>query len=244
MKRFLAVASAWLVLACGTVALGQIHGVPPSVTSLGRVGSFPPGVAPSVTSLGPMGWQVPCCAIGGGFTFGQPPFVGSGFGSGFGFHHHHHHQFDNGMNGFGMGANAFGSFYMPMYIPYYPYVPLYSADMNGGDDPAYAPAATAVVRTQPADPPTDRYLQQRSADAESPAPAPQPVKASAPREQDPTILVFRDGHQIEVRNYAIVGKTLYSFDSGTRKYPLSDIDLDATRKINDDHGNEFHLPGQ
>ncbi len=239
MKRVLAVASAWLVLACGTAAFGQIHGVPPSVTSLGRFGSFPPGVAPSVTSLGPLGWQVPCCAIGPGFSFGQPAFVGPGFG------HFHHHHFNNGLNTFGNGVNPFGSFYMPLYIPYYPYVPLYSADMNGGDDPAPAPATTAVVRTQPA--PTesaaDRYLQERLADV-AVAPSPEPVKASPPREQDATVLVFRDGRQMEVYNYAIVGKTLYSFDSGTHKYPLSDLDLDATRKINDDRGTEFHLPGQ
>ncbi len=228
MKRVLALAFAWFVLACGTAAFGQIHGVPASVTSVGRFGSFPPGVAPSVTSLGPLGLQAPCCAIGGGFTFGQPPVVGSGFGF-----HHRHHRFDN--------PNAFGTFFMPLYIPYYSYVPLYS-DMSA-DDPAATPAATAMVRTQPApiESAADRYVQDRPADL---APPPAPVKTSAPREQDATVLVFRDGHRMEVHNYAIVGKMLYSFDSGTHKYPLSDLDLDTTRKVNDDLGNEFHLPGQ
>ncbi len=135
---------------------------------------------------------------------------------------------------------------MPLYIPYYPYVPLYSSDL-AAEDSGPAPA-TAIVRAQaaPADSGVDLYTQPAYAQphgAETP-PQAAPVRISAPSPQDPTVLVFRDGHRIEVHNYAIVGKTLYSFDSGTRKYPLSDLDLDATRKVNDDLGNEFHVPGQ
>jgi hypothetical protein len=234
MKQVKALAFAWLVLACGTAAFGQIHGVPATVTSVGRVGSFPPGPAPSVTSLGPMGWSPVCCASPGwGFGFGQPNFVGSPFGF-----HHRHHGFDN-------RGSAFGTFYVPLYIPYYPYVPMYSSDV-AMEDPAAA--ATAVVRAQasPVDSGADFYSQPSYAHpnivASSAEPA--PAKAPAPTPQDPTVLVFLDGHRVEVHNYAIVGKTLYSFDSGTRKYSLSDLDLDATRKVNDDLGNEFHVPGQ
>jgi hypothetical protein len=57
------------------------------------------------------------------------------------------------------------------------------------------------------------------------------------------VLVFRDGHKQEVRNYAIVGQTLWDFSAkGTRKIPLTDLDLDTTRKLNDDRGVEFVLP--
>jgi len=35
-------------------------------------------------------------------------------------------------------------------------------------------------------------------------------------ENTPTILVFRDGHRSEVRNYAIVGKTLWCSPSSGR----------------------------
>src|SRR3984957_5983820 len=46
-----------------------------------------------------------------------------------------------------------------------------------------------------------------------------------------TVLVFRDQHQQEIRNYAIVGQTLWSFGSPrTEKIPLADLDLPATVK--------------
>jgi len=60
---------------------------------------------------------------------------------------------------------------------------------------------------------------------------------------DPTVLVFRDGHQQEVSNYAIMGQTVYIFDSRTQKIALDDLDVAATIKLNDDRGVEFHLPG-
>ena len=61
---------------------------------------------------------------------------------------------------------------------------------------------------------------------------------------DPTVLVFRDGHQQEVTNYAIMGQTVYVFDSRTQKIALTDLDVAATIKVNDDRGVDFHLPAQ
>jgi hypothetical protein len=44
-------------------------------------------------------------------------------------------------------------------------------------------------------------------------------------------------------NYAIVGDTLFDFVGGrTKKILLSDLDLPATRKANDDIGVDFQLP--
>jgi len=58
-----------------------------------------------------------------------------------------------------------------------------------------------------------------------------------------TVLVFRDQHQQEVQNYAIVGQTLWNFASQhTQKIPLADLDLAATVKANDDRGVTFRLP--
>ncbi len=75
-----------------------------------------------------------------------------------------------------------------------------------------------------------------TADADADPPAP----ATAP---EPTLLVFKDGHQLEVGNYAIVGNTLFDLTPGhVRKVALADLDLDATRKQNDDHGVTFQLP--
>jgi hypothetical protein len=60
---------------------------------------------------------------------------------------------------------------------------------------------------------------------------------------DPTILVFKDGHQLEVENYAIVSQTLYDLTRGhPRKIALADLDLPATEKQNDNRGVTFDLP--
>jgi hypothetical protein len=59
----------------------------------------------------------------------------------------------------------------------------------------------------------------------------------------PTVLVFRDQRRQEIQNYAIVGRTLWSFSSGrTQKVPLANLDLAATEKANDDRGITFRIP--
>jgi hypothetical protein len=61
----------------------------------------------------------------------------------------------------------------------------------------------------------------------------------------PTTLVFRDQHKQEIQNYAIVGHTLWSFSAErTEKIPLSEIDIPATTKVNDDRGVNFKVPGE
>jgi hypothetical protein len=62
-------------------------------------------------------------------------------------------------------------------------------------------------------------------------------------DQPDTVLVFRDGHSIEVTNYAIVGDTIYDLSQGSRhKIALADLDLNATAKQNDARGLDFRLP--
>ena len=68
-------------------------------------------------------------------------------------------------------------------------------------------------------------------------------EATTPEPLEPTTLVFKDGHKLEVGNYAIIGQTLFDMTPGhVRKVPLSDLDLEATRRINDEHGVAFALP--
>jgi hypothetical protein len=72
--------------------------------------------------------------------------------------------------------------------------------------------------------------------------------APPPRDEErteaaPTVLVFRDQHKVEVQNYAIVGQTLWTFaPQRTQKIPLSDLDLPATTKANDERGVDFRVP--
>lgn len=164
-----------------------------------------------------------------------------------GFHHHHRHP-----------DNFFGGAY-PVYIPVPVVVDPYSMyqaapdqDDQETDDPAVVPGPTVferrtlgeVTAEQP-----DSGTVSVSADSASPtadaSPAP-PASAAASQPaqpEDPSVLVFRDGHRLEVKNYAIVGDTLYDFTPGhTRKVPLSQLDLTATVKANDDRGVDFVLP--
>jgi sRNA-binding protein len=61
--------------------------------------------------------------------------------------------------------------------------------------------------------------------------------------QPSTVLVFKDGHQQEVSNYAIIGATLYELSDGrSKKVQLTDLDLTATVKENDQRGVAFQLP--
>jgi hypothetical protein len=73
-----------------------------------------------------------------------------------------------------------------------------------------------------------------------------PAAAEAPPEspqQPATVLVFKDGHKLDVTNYAIVGANLYDLSAGRRlKVPLSELDLAATQKANDVIGVDFTLP--
>jgi hypothetical protein len=58
-----------------------------------------------------------------------------------------------------------------------------------------------------------------------------------------TVLVFRDQRTLEVHNYAIVGQTLWSFAAPrTQKILLSELDLAATEKANEDRGLTFTIP--
>jgi len=46
-----------------------------------------------------------------------------------------------------------------------------------------------------------------------------------------------------VQNYAIVGKTLWVFDERrTRKILLSELDVPATQKVNEERGGDFSVP--
>jgi len=85
-----------------------------------------------------------------------------------------------------------------------------------------------------------------SANLTPPEPA-HPAQPAAPfqpaADQPNTLLVFKDGHQLEVQNYAIVGDTLVDLTEGhRRKVSLTDLDVEATSKQNDDRGIDFRLP--
>jgi hypothetical protein len=210
-----------LVLLLSTIAGAQINGMPASVTSPGFGGRPINGVRPSVTSLGPRGFTP-------GFKGGFSTNPNSNF------HHHHHGE-----------PLAWGGVYA---APYYGY---YDSSDDAADDPQgeqYNGGPTVFDRRGPGASPSPAPMPYGRARNSGPPPdatadaRAQPEAASA-SDQPQTVLIFKDGHQLEVANYAIVGSTLYDLTGGRRqKIALADLDLTATAKQNDDRGIDFQVP--
>lgn len=60
---------------------------------------------------------------------------------------------------------------------------------------------------------------------------------SAEDKSPATVFIFKDGRQLETRNYAIMGGTLFDFSGKLlKKIQIDDIDSAATLKANDDRG--------
>ncbi len=201
----------------------QVNGVAPSVTSMGFGGRAINGVPPSVTSIG----------FGGNFINGIRPSVTSlgpdnNLGNYFlwpsntmpssNSHHRHHRDHDVATVGV----------FEPAYIPYAPEaIDDDSADADASSAPVVPLAPKRAVNG-------DMAAQSDAASSTDD----DPVVA-----QPSTVLVFKDGHQADVLNYAIVGDTLFDFETDrTRKIQLADLDLSATRKANDDRGVDFQIP--
>jgi hypothetical protein len=60
-----------------------------------------------------------------------------------------------------------------------------------------------------------------------------PVEDKSPA----TVFIFKDGHQMETKNYAIMGGTLFDFSGKIlKKIQIDELDSAATIKANDDRG--------
>jgi hypothetical protein len=207
----------------------QIHGVPASVTSFGFGGSnsFTPGVAASVTSLGPNGFGHHarfgnCC-----FT----PFFQNNFQPSAGFRRRHSHR-------------GFAPFFATTYAIPYPQVVVVQPESGVYDDEDYEGGPTIFDRRgSRARRPRAQFVEPEQ------SPPPQSASSATPPEpvasQPSTLLVFRDGHQTELQNYAIVGDTIFDLaENRSHKIQIADLDLAATRKVNDERGVDFQVPSE
>ncbi len=231
MRSCFLLVSLVFLFATAPYLVAQIHGVPASVTSFGFGGShsFAPGVPASVTSLGPNGFG------GGHARFGNccfaPVFHNGSQSSFFNRGRHFHHNF-------------FGSA-MPFYgysVPYTQVVVVQPDAGYGDEDEENYEGGPTIFDRRGSRRPTRVVEVERE-----PAPVVQPVVAAelpAPVVPQPnTVIVFRDGHQAELQNYAIVGDTIFDFtDNLSHKIQLGDIDLSATHKANDARGVDFQIP--
>ena len=227
-------------------ANAQINGTPASVTSINSGGHLnsTPGVPASITSLGPNGLQPRnpgfnnpgfnnpgCCRL---FQANPNPSRGQRT------HRHRSGQFFPGG-----GA---------VYVPYaYPVVVGESETDDAADqqplqrEEEYRGGPTIFDRRGPGEPArsyADAYAPRPSRSetetdsAAGPSPAETPVA-----DQPQTVLVFKDGHQLEVQNYAVIGDVLYDLTPGRHhKILLADLDLTSTAQQNDDRGIDFRLP--
>jgi len=67
--------------------------------------------------------------------------------------------------------------------------------------------------------------------------------ANTASNQPATALVFKDGRRIDVRNYVMTKNTITVLDGGVRQhFPLTQIDVPATQKANDERGVTFKAP--
>jgi len=126
-----------------------------------------------------------------------------------------------------------GAYYYPGYDGDYGY-PDYGYQDYAAPAPYADSAAIEQDQIDRLEDEVDRLRQERENRAQP------PVKAQP---QTATLLVFQDKHSEEVQNYAIVGQTLWIFtELKARKVPLSDLDLAATTRANEDRGVDFRLP--
>ena len=208
-------------------ALAQINGAPASVTSPGFGGRAINGPRASVSSLGPEG-LAPV----------HPPLPATGKGG-----HHHaggdgHHQGHN-------DSKFVGPIWYAVPVPYavdngpaedQPEAVEDDADYQGGGATVFdhrgngeRSSLPPVKQAAPAHAPEQAEADPLAADPDPPLP--------------PTVLIFKDGHSVEVGNYAIQGATLFDLTPGhRRKIAIADLDLEATRRQNDERGVSFQLP--
>jgi hypothetical protein len=171
-----------------------------------------------------------------------------------------------GRSSFGAGSNGHAGYAGHFRGSYYPYAldSLYPDYVSNTDDqppqPPVFPQAPAVPLPPPAQPllielQGTSYVQ---ISGEAPSQAhildqprvQEPARSASaePQPQQPTLLVFRDGHHLEVSNYTIADGVLYAqsdyYRNGqwNQKIELASLNLDETVSTNRSRGLTFRLP--
>jgi hypothetical protein len=213
-------------LAFAPQSSAQINGAPSSVTSPGFGGRSVNGTASSVTSLGPRGYTSnPHVAISTSPTHSPKNRVPD----------QNHRRRGGYLYAYPVpyavdGSNSYED--APENDPNY-------------DDPNYQGGPTIFDRRGSGEhsyiPPVKDAVGAHAAQNNFAETAGDPAAEEGSAES--TTLVFKDGHMLDIGNYAIVGQTLFDMTPGhSRHIALADLNLDATRQKNDDHGVLFQLP--
>ena len=207
-------------------AVSQVNGPPASVTSPGFGGHPVNGTRSSVTSVGPQGYNPPH----------QHPTRGTAPANNGGDHHHHHNS-----------NEAIGPVWYAVPVPYAVDNPPVEDQQADAEEPSDEQGGPTVFDRRGSG--SQSYVPpvKNPPPAHSAEPAPAPEEEAPAVDPDPplapTLFVFKDGRTLEVANYAILGQTIFDLTPGhRRKIALIDLDLDATRKQNDERGVIFQLP--
>ncbi len=179
----------------------------------------------------------------GSFRGGQR----SGSHPGNGFHHpsrglrFHDHRFDGRFRAgfYSRYPYYYGSYAGPLWWDYA------DSSYDAQPDNSYAQYQTNSELSRLSDE-VQELREQEEARQYQPAPAasqPQAKTEAKPPEDLPVVLVFLDKRIQEVKNYAVANEMLVVLEGNRRKkYPLADIDLAATMKLNDERGVNFEVP--
>jgi hypothetical protein len=136
--------------------------------------------------------------------------------------------------------------------------PAQQTSNDRGDDElraAYLQGARDAMRDQGASRYGEHYTDSRERRRQEPQEERKSDRESQPSEDNaaqplapvedkstPTIFIFKDGHQLETKNYAIMGGTLFDFSGKVlKKIQIDEIDSAATLKANDDRGVQVKL---
>lgn len=219
-----------LAIAMSVSASAQVYMHPHTATTVNGHSLAP---APSVTSVGG--------SVGRGHMPPPAPSVTSipNFGSKpNGLHH-------NGRFGQGSGFVGGWAYAIPYYYPAgdsaygYDYIGAGNPDLYSGPPLGQYDPSLHIVAEQPPANPYMRNMPPPEAQVQPDLPARQ---LPDDKPGDPTVLVYHNGHHEDVNSYAIMGDSLYVFDQGRKKVALTELDVPATVKANDDRGVEFRLP--
>ena len=170
-----------------------------------------------------------------------------------------HHRFGFFDGCFGCASPFFFSSGLFLGSPFFPYSPGFYGDYYGDGYGGYGPPAAqpVVVNSdngnsaelaaevqQLTDEVSDLRSEENRRYNEDRDKASSGATLSAKEPAVSTVFVFRDGHRISAKSYAIAGQTLWIFsEQNAHKYQISDLDASATEQVNAANGVEFHVPG-
>ena len=156
--------------------------------------------------------------------------------------HHHHHRFLRSRFGYPWGYAYYGG-YWDYPLDYSDYDQSYNQDqqLQAYQLQQMNNQQQIEQRLDELEERLDRLYEERSAPAQQTQA--QPQRQSKADTSQPAVLVYKGGHKQEVQNYAIVGQTIWVLnEQQAKKVPLSALDLNATRKANEDRDVQFALP--